>query len=330
MEDKLHPYETLTPDRVLAAVEALGFDTDARIFPLNSYENRVYQVGLNDGTSVIIKVYRPGRWSDEQILEEHEFAQDLMELDVPVAAPMVFAGGQSLMRDGEFRLAVFPRLAGRAPELNDDDSLAIIGRYIGRVHLAGCQKKFKVRRQLSLDIMAVESRQFLLEKDFIPAELIPAYESLTQDLIDHAESVLASTGPMKHFRIHGDCHLGNILWHQRIPHFVDFDDAMSGPAIQDLWMLLNGDRDRKQQQMTAIIRGYSDFHRFRTAELACIELLRTLRIIHYSAWLARRWEDPAFPRSFPWFNTQRYWSEHILELREQLSAMQEPPLELLS
>jgi len=314
---------------VLSAIENLGFNPDARIFPLNSYENRVYQIGIEDGSSLVTKFYRPERWSDEQILEEHAFALELAELEVPVAAPIVFNDNQTLLHDGIFRFAVFPKLLGRAPELEDLDSLLIMGRYIGRVHLAGATTSFASRESLSVDSMAVASRDFLLTEGFIPVELVEAYESLTDDLFRRIQGTFKQAESMRWLRIHGDCHLGNVLWHDDIPHFVDFDDAMMGPAIQDLWMLLSGDRNQQQSQLLELIEGYREFAEFSPQELNLIETLRTLRIIKYSAWLAKRWEDPAFPLNFPWFNTQRYWAEHILELREQMAALDEPTLELL-
>lgn len=324
-----HPYDRLTPDRVLAALERVGLCTDARIFALNSYENRVYQVGLEGGQSVVAKFYRPGRWQDAQILEEHGFALELQELEIPVAAPLELDGGQTLLRDDEFRFAVFARLSGRAPELDDLDSLLVMGRYLGRVHLAGARTPFLHRESLTVEGLGAASREYLLGNDFLPAELVPAYASVSADLLRRIEVTFRDLGPVRSLRIHGDCHLGNVLWQGGTPYFVDFDDAMMGPAMQDLWMLLSGDRDRQQAQLLELVEGYREFYDFAPRELALLESLRTLRMMRYSAWLARRWEDPAFPRSFPWFNTPRYWSEHILELREQQAALEEPPLRLV-
>ncbi|MEZ5491478.1 MAG: serine/threonine protein kinase [Gammaproteobacteria bacterium] len=325
-----HPYDALTPDRVMTALEALGYCCDARIYPLNSYENRVYQVGIEGAETVVVKFYRPGRWSDAQILEEHQFALELQELEVPVAAPLDFEGRGTLLDDGLFRFAVFPRLAGRAPELDEMDSLLTIGRYLGRVHLIGAKTPFLTRERLSVEEMAVQPRQFLLENDFIPPELRAAYESVSRDLIDRIQADFSFADSVRFFRIHGDCHLGNVLWHQGTPFFVDFDDAVMGPAIQDLWMLLSGERDQRQRQLQELLEGYTEFCDFAPAELKYIEVLRTLRLIRYAGWLARRWEDPAFPRSFPWFNSVRYWSDHVLELREQQAALDEPPLQLFN
>lgn len=326
---ELHPYEALTPDRVLDAIEGLGWQCDARIFALNSYENRVYQVGVEGGEPLIVKFYRPGRWSADQIQEEHDFAQELADLEIPVVAPLRLDGRTSQYHFEDFTFAVFPRLSGRAPELDNMDDLLVMGRFLGRVHLCGRQKPFRHRQALSAQRFGEESRDYLLQHDFIPDSLREAYETLSRDLLDVVHQRLADTGPFETIRLHGDCHPGNVLWQGEVPWFVDFDDAMTGPAVQDLWMLLSGERDQRQGQLLELIEGYNEFHHFNPRELPLIEPLRTLRIMHYSAWLARRWDDPAFPMSFPWFNTERYWAEHVLELREQRAALDEPPLQLM-
>lgn len=325
-----HPYANLTPDAVLSAVEELGFETDARIFPLNSYENRVYQVGISDGTFLIVKFYRPGRWTRDQILEEHSFLQELADLEIPVVPAMTFGQQESLLKYREFYVAVFRQFIGRPPELDSLDNLLIMGRYVGRIHAVGEQGKFEFRESLSVDRFCVQSREFLLGHDFIPPDLVPAYDTLSAELIEKIQQRFSSVEDLHSLRIHGDCHPGNVLWRDDVPHFVDFDDAIVGPAIQDLWMMLSGDRDQRQAQLLELVEGYNEFHEFKVRELALIESLRTMRLMHYAAWLARRWNDPAFPMSFPWFNTQRYWSEHILELREQMAALDEPILELLN
>jgi Ser/Thr protein kinase RdoA (MazF antagonist) len=328
-----HPYTVLGPDQVMDAVESLGMETNARVFALNSYENRVYQIGLDNGEFIVAKFYRPDRWTDEQILEEHAFSAELADLEIPVVAPLLINNAtlhRFSCQEQLFRFALFPRLAGRAPELDNPDNLLVMGRFLGRVHLAGMQKRFCHRKTLTVDDYAVRSREFLLDNQFIPSILLPAYESLSRDLIDRVTAVFTQTqGRVATIRLHGDCHPGNVLWRDSRPYFVDFDDALSGPAIQDLWMMLAGDRDQRQSQLLEIIEGYEEFCEFNPRELVLIEALRTLRMMHYSAWLARRWQDPAFPMSFPWFNTERYWSEHILELREQMAALDEPALRLM-
>lgn len=324
--DTAHPYERLTPDLVMDAVESLGYVCDARVFALNSYENRVYQVGIDGQSPLIAKFYRPARWSDEQILEEHGFSRTLHDLGVSVVPPIEHDAGSLLSFDG-FRFALYPRQGGHAPTLDNFDHLLSLGRALGRIHALGRVAPFQQRPELNTDTFARASYTFLLDKGFIPDSLREAYRTLGQDLIDRCDKVFASTR-FNTIRLHGDCHPGNILWRDDAPHFVDFDDARNGPAIQDLWMLLSGDRAQQSAQLSEILDGYREFCDFNPAELLLIEALRTLRIMHYAGWLARRWEDPAFPHSFPWFNTERYWAEHILELREQLAALQEPALEV--
>jgi len=330
LQHKNHPYEALTPDRVIKAIEQTGLHPDARLYPLNSYENRVYQVGIQDQDPVVVKFYRPARWSDQQILEEHEFSLQLQELEVPVAAPISFANGSTLLQDDKFKFAVFPRLPGRAPDVGDPDNLAILGRYIARVHRIGARTNFSHRASITIVETMKEAAEYLLENDFIPLELQAAYESLTRDLVDKVAGLVSNQQVVSWHRIHGDCHLGNVLWFDSTPSFVDFDDAVNGPAVQDLWMLLSGDRNQRQAQLMELLDGYTEFNEFNAAELPLIEPLRSMRIMHYSAWLARRWEDPTFPRSFPWFNTTRYWSEQILALREQFAALDEPPLQVFN
>lgn len=328
--DPVHPYLQLIPDKVLAAVETLGFETDARIFALNSYENRVYQIGLVGSSSIVVKFYRPGRWSREQILEEHAFTRELVELEIPVIAPESFADKGTLIEFEGFQFAIFRQILGRPPELDKLDNLLVMGRFVGRIHAVGAINHFSHRKNFSVDRIAAESRSFLLDNGFIPLDLVNAYASLSSDLIEAIEQRLHAFGELMTLRIHGDCHPGNVLWKEDKPHFVDFDDTMTGPAIQDLWMLLSGDRNQRQAQLLEVVEGYNEFFDFRAEELELIESLRTLRLMHYSAWLAKRWSDPAFPQSFPWFNTDPYWANHILELREQLAALDDPPLELLN
>ena len=320
-----HPYDQLTPDRVLDAVESVGFVSDARIMTLNSYENRVYQVGIDNGEPVIAKFYRPGRWSREQIIEEHQFTLGLKNLDLPVVAPMIGSSGQTLHEFDGFLFALFSRQGGHAPELDNLDNLLVLGRTLGRIHQLGSASSFSHRPAINLQRYGIDSTEYLLANDFIPVSLQPAYQTLTRDLLHRLDSI-SQQQSCKAIRVHGDCHGGNILWRNGAPHFVDFDDTCMAPAIQDLWMLLSGSRLEQTVQMAEILEGYSEFMEFDPAELNLIEYLRTLRLLNYSGWLAKRWDDPAFPKAFTWFNTERYWAEHILELREQLAALDEPAL----
>jgi Ser/Thr protein kinase RdoA (MazF antagonist) len=321
-----HPYDLLTPDFVLDAIESLGLETDSRILALNSYENRVYQIGIEDSAPLIAKFYRPFRWSHEAILEEHQFTRTLLNQDISVISPMEIQGATLHSYQG-FSFALFPRQGGHAPEFENPDTLFRIGRNIGRIHQAGGSDLFRHRKTLTIDEWAIASRDFLLGQHFIPDSLIPAYETLSRDLIKKMQCLWQRHPPALR-KLHGDCHAGNILWRDDLAHFVDFDDCMNGPAIQDVWLLLSGDRHQQTRQMLEIIEGYEEFCAFDPSQLNLIETLRTLRMMYYAAWLARRWSDPAFPMYFPWFNTERYWSDHILELREQLAILDEPPLQL--
>ena len=322
------PYYELGPDTVIRAVESLGLFSDGRLLALNSYENRVYQVGIEDAEPLIAKFYRPERWSDEQILEEHAFTLELLDADISVVAPLVDDSGSSLHNYEGFRFALFPRRGGYPPELDNFDNLLVLGRTLGRIHAVGRAAPFATRQAISVERMLGTNREFLLQ-GFIPRELIPAYESLTSDLQSAVAGIYGEPAQSDLIRVHGDCHVGNILWRDDTAHFVDLDDCCTAPAVQDLWMFLSGERHYQQLQLSELIEGYSEFCDFDPRQLRWVEALRTLRLVNYAAWLARRWEDPAFPRSFTWFNTERYWAEHILELREQLSALQEEPLQLL-
>ncbi len=320
-----HPFQTLTPSFIMDAVESRGYRCDCRTFALNSYENRVYQVGVEDGLPLIAKFYRPGRWSDGQIQEEHAFCRELVEHELSVVAPLVDDTGESLLRYGGFRFALYPRQGGHAPEFDNLDNLLILGRMLGRIHQIGAVREFRERPTLDLQSFGVASVLLITEK-FIPPEYRPSYTAVTDKLLESIGEILADSGPVRYIRTHGDCHAGNILWRDGAPHFVDFDDARTAPAVQDLWMMLSGERPRQLAQLEVLLKGYSEFCDFHPRELRLIESLRTLRMLHYSAWLARRWEDPLFPRTFPWFNTMQYWGEQILHLREQLGALTEPAL----
>jgi len=327
MSKNPHPFQNLTPGFIMDAVESLGFRCDCRTSPLNSYENRVYQVGLEEEEPLIGKFYRPGRWSDAQIIEEHRFCIELAEHELPVVAPWMNGAGETLFHHDGFRFALYPRQGGRAPEFDNLDNLPVLGRMLGRIHRIGAVQPFARRPALDSRSFGFASVELIRER-FIPEEYRESYSAVTGQLLQEIDAITAGAGPFRYIRVHGDCHAGNILWRDGAPHFVDFDDARMAPAVQDLWMMLSGGRERQTAQLAALIEGYSEFHEFNPAELRLIEPLRALRMLHYCAWLARRWEDPIFPVTFPWFNTVRYWGEHILELREQLAALAEPPLEL--
>lgn len=319
------PFDELGPDQVLDAVEAAGFRCDGRFLALNSYENRVYQVGLEDAAPVVAKFYRPGRWSDDAIREEHAFSIQLATAEIPVVAPLEIAG-ETLLRHDDFRFAVFPRRGGRWPELDDPATREWLGRFLGRIHAQAATAAFRFRPVLDRETFGAEPSNYLLEAGLIPPYLIAAYRTLISDLLARIDDCYARAGQVAYIRLHGDCHPGNILWTDAGPHFVDLDDCRTGPAVQDLWMLLSGDRAEQGLQLSDIIAGYEEFYDFDRRELHLIEALRTLRMIHYAAWLARRWTDPAFPQAFPWFGSDRYWEEHILALREQAALLDEPPL----
>lgn len=306
------------------AVESVGFRCDARILELNSYENRVYQIGIEDAAPVIGKFYRPDRWSDKQIIEEHDFSIELSKKDISAVPPMDL-GGSTLRTWADFRFALYERRGGRAPDFDNLENLEILGRHIGRIHSVGAGKQFKYRPTLSVEEYGEQTRTYLIKHSFIPFELQGAYDAVTSELLNRLKDVLKG---YRYIRLHGDCHIGNILWRDDLPHFVDFDDARSGPAIQDLWMMLSGDMEEKSQQMSRILYGYRAFYEFDLKELRLIEPLRTLRIMYHAGWLARRWDDPAFPRAFPFFNTHHYWSEQVQQLREQLEKLDQTPLQL--
>ena len=318
-------FAQLQPDDILEALEQVGYLSDGRFLALNSYENRVYQIGIEDDTPVVAKFYRPGRWSDASILEEHSFTKELADQEIPVVAPLEH-DGKTLHHCGPFRLSVSPRRGGRAPDLDDADLLRQLGRLVARIHLVGGSSEFNHRPSVDIESYGDESADFLLANDFIPSELADVYEGVVDHLLDTVVACYDRAGNVRQIRLHGDFHPGNVLVNRDRLHIVDLDDARSGPAVQDLWMFLSGDKQEQQPQLTQLLEGYEEFRLFDARELNLIEALRSLRIMHYVAWLARRWDDPAFKVAFPWFNTGRYWDEHLLALREQTALMQEPPL----
>ncbi len=337
-----HPYSALTPDLLLDAVESVGFRCDGRLLALNSYENRVYQVGLEEPRETVLptgsalrkqivaKFYRPDRWTDTQILEEHSFTQSLADAEIPVVAPIVH-DGKTLYTHQGFRFALFEKRGGRAPELDRPDVREWIGRFLGRIHLLGAIHPFATRPALNAATFGQAPRDWLVATDIIPADILPAWKSVVDQALEGVAACYLRAGDVRMIRLHGDCHMGNILYTDDGPHFVDFDDCRSGPAIQDLWMLLSGTREEMAVQLRDALDGYGEFAEFDRRELHLIEGLRTLRMIHYSYWLASRADDPAFQLAFPWFfgdQAQRYWQNQVLALREQVAAMQEPPLQL--
>ena len=321
------PYADLSPQTVLDALETAGFRCDGRLRALNSYENRVYQIGIEEGTPVVAKFYRPGRWSDAAILEEHAFALELAAQEIPVVAPLS-PQEHTLHVHAGFRYAIFPRRGGRWPELGTPEEREWVGRFLGRIHRVGQASRFVHRPRMSLEELGRKARDFVLSGDWMPDYLADKYYDVTEQLLLEVEGRAMSWAGAKLGRIHGDCHRGNILWTDAGPHFVDLDDCQTGPAIQDLWMLLSGGQQEMRAVMRDLVAGYEQFMPFERSELQLIEPLRALRMIHYSAWLARRWHDPAFPKAFPWFAEPRYWEDHYRALDEQLAAVLGPSLEL--
>ena len=319
------PYSELDPDAVLDALEHIGMRCDGRLLTLNSYENRVFQVGMEDGPPLVAKFYRAARWSDEAILEEHGYSALLAEREIPVVPPLNITGSTLHSHQG-YRYALFNKQGGRAPELDRPETLQWMGRFIARIHAVGALDAYQHRPTLDINSFGIEPSEFLLAHDFIPGELREVYRGVVAHALDGVRRCFDRAGAVRTLRLHGDCHVGNVLWTEQGPHFVDFDDSRMGPAIQDLWMLLSGDRAEQTRQFADLLIGYEDFYDFDTREMYLLEGLRTLRLIHYSAWIARRWDDAAFKVAFPWFDSQRYWQDRILELREQISLMDEPPL----
>lgn len=324
--DPVRAFQALGPDDILGPLEALGFETDGRFLALSSYENRVYRVGLEDGEPVVAKFYRPARWSDEAILEEHAFTLELAGQEIPVVPPFA-REGRTLHHSGPFRFAVFPCRGGRAPELDQPGVRRQLGRLVARMHLQGERRPFRHRPAIDIETYGRESWRYLVEAGFIPVELVATYESVAEHLLVNVAACFERAGPVRRLRLHGDFHPGNVLADGEELFIVDFDDVRTGPAVQDLWMFLSGGREEQAPQLAELLAGYEEFRRFDARELHLVEALRSLRIMHYAAWIARRWEDPAFRTAFPWFDSARYWDEHILALREQAALTQEPPLE---
>lgn len=324
MSNQATPYANLNPDLILNAIESIGLRCSGSLLALNSYENRVYQVGIEDAPPLIAKFYRPHRWTNAAILEEHAFAARLAESEIPVIAPLAPTANTTLFEYQDFRFALFPRQGGRTLELDNLEHLRWMGRFIGRLHAIGACQAFQHRIHLDVQTYGYAPYRFLVEQNFIPSEIRSRFCQIAETLLQKIEHRFQQAGALRYIRLHGDCHAGNVLWNDGGPRIVDLDDCLMGPAVQDLWMLLTGNTEQEMRvQLQAILQGYQEFHDFNFRELSLIEALRALRMINYSAWLAKRWEDPAFPLNFPWFNTPRYWQEQLHNLQEQLLLLSE-------
>lgn len=318
------PFAGLTPEVVLDAAASVGLDVDGRLFALNSYENRVYQVGRSAGM-LVLKFYRPARWTDAQIEEEHQFTTELAAAELPVAAP-VRVEGNTLFKYQDFRFAAFPWMAGRAPELDAPEARQIFGRTLARLHQIGALRPFQARTKLGIQRLGWDAREQVLASELLPDYLHERYEAVSSALLEHVEQVFQEVAPLREVRIHGDCHLGNLLWNERGPVLVDLDDCAMGPRIQDLWMMLSGSGAEQQRQWSELLEGYQQFADLDFREIRLIEPLRALRMLHHAAWVSLRWLDPAFPRAFPWLGEPRYWEGYMRDLLEQVEAIESPPL----
>ena len=314
-------FSTLSPDLILDAIESRGLQVSSGLLALNSYENRVYQFMGEDLQRYVVKFYRPNRWSKAQIEEEHQFAFELAEHDIPVVAPLKF-DQQSLLDYQDYLFAIYPSVGGRQFEVDNLDQLEWMGRFIGRIHQVAKIKSFQYRPSISLDELVHQPIATLKQHIQLSSHIETAFFTILEQVQKAIEQQFFCTDVI---RLHGDCHPGNILWRDG-PSFVDLDDCRMGPAMQDLWMMLAGDKQEQQLQLDTLINAYEEYCEFDPKQFKLIEVLRAMRMIHYMGWLIRRWQDPAFPQAFPWFNTDKYWEQQILALKEQLSALHEPPL----
>ena len=315
----------LTPDLILDAIESVGVYAESGLLALNSYENRVYQFKADGGLRYVVKFYRPERWSKEQIQEEHDFAFELAEAEVPVVAPILY-NGQSLFEHEGYLFVLFPSVGGRLFEVDNLDQLDVMGRLIGRMHQVAKTKPFTYRPTVTCDEYLHTAKVHLQKSNLVPMGINTAFYTILDLVIEQAQKQYKD---VQSIRLHGDCHVGNILWAGDALMFVDLDDSRQGPAIQDLWMMLSGDRATQLLQLDTLVNAYEEFCDFDHSQLKLIEPLRAMRIIHYMGWVAKRWSDPAFVRNFTWFADDKYWEQQILALKEQLAALQEAPLKLL-
>jgi Ser/Thr protein kinase RdoA (MazF antagonist) len=322
--DSCQPFTGLTPEVVLDAAQSFGLEPDGRLFALNSYENRVYQLGAGE-RQLVLKFYRPGRWSDAQIGEEHSFTAELAAAELPVAAPLSM-GGETLFTFRAFRFAAFAFLRGRAPELDAPLARALLGRSLARLHQVGARRPFRFRPRIGVERLGWQARSQVLASELLPEAMRERYSAVSGMLLERVNTAFAAARGVHEIRLHGDCHLGNLLWNEHGPVFVDLDDCASGPRIQDLWMMLSGSPPEQQRQWNELLEGYRQFADFDYLEITLVEPLRALRMLHHAAWVVHRWGDPAFPRAFPWVGEPRYWEGYVTDLMEQIAAMDEPPL----
>jgi Ser/Thr protein kinase RdoA (MazF antagonist) len=322
--DGPQPFAELAPEVVLEAAAAAGLDPDGRLFALNSYENRVYQIGAGQGL-LVLKFYRPGRWSDAQIDEEHAFTHELAAAELPVAAPLVL-GGATLCRYREFRFAAFPWMRGHAPELDAPEARQILGRALARLHQIGATRPFQVRPRIDVERLGWQARAQVRDSVLLADALRERYAAISGALLERVSEAFSAAAEVRAIRVHGDCHLGNLLWNEHGPVFVDLDDCAMGARMQDLWMMISGSPAEQQRQWADLLEGYQQFATLDFRELQLIEPLRGLRMLHHAAWVSHRWRDPAFPRAFPWFGEARYWEGYLRDLTEQIEAIDDPPL----
>ena len=319
----------LTPERILDAVEEFGVRATGRVLQLNSMENRVYEVEIeveDDQVETrhdrfrVAKFYRPQRWSKEQILDEHAFLLDLVERDIPVIAPIQNENGDTLKTIADIHCALFPKSGGRIPQEFTDEELERMGRLIARLHFVGAARPATARIQLSPQTYGIENLEKIISLGFLPNEYFNTYSNLVKTL---SQTISPWFDGIEMLRIHGDLHLANILWDDAGPKLVDFDDMLVGPPIQDLWLIVPGRDEESRRQFRVMINAYQELRAFDRKSLRLVEPLRALRMIHFSAWIAKRWEDPAFKRIFPGFGSNAYWSEQIGDLQDQLSVIRE-------
>jgi len=320
-------FSALSPDLIIDGLESAGFTVDSGLLALNSYENRVYQFHDDNLVKYVTKFYRPQRWEITQILEEHEFSFELEEQELPIVAPLKI-NGKSLFEYEGYHFAVFPCRGGRIFEVDNLNQLEWMGRFLGRIHAVSSQNNFHLRPNFNSNELLYQARESIIASNYVPKSLSTPFFTILDQVIAVASKQYLPAQQTKQIRLHGDCHAGNILWRDEGPHFVDLDDCRTGPAIQDLWMMLSGDRQQQLLQLDTLLMGYEEFFTFENEQLLLIESLRTMRLVNYMAWLCKRWDDPAFPQNFPWFNTEKYWEQQILMLKEQMSALQQPPLSL--